>query len=77
MQRRRLFAGFAAARRTMMQNWCEPHVCGEAYWIAYYYYFISISIFLFFICLFFSNICDYIKEGPVLLLLFPPSLAPL
>ncbi len=35
MQRRRLFAGFAAARRTMMQNWCEPHVCGEAYWIAY------------------------------------------
>ncbi len=28
-------------RRTMMQNWCAPHVCGEAYWIAYYYYFIS------------------------------------
>ncbi len=26
---------------------------------------------------FFSNICDYIKEGPVLLLLFPPSLSPL
>ncbi len=45
-----------------MQNWCEPHVCGEAYWNAYYYYFISI---------FFSNISDYIKEGPVLLLLFP------
>ncbi len=42
IQRRRLFAGFAAARRTMMQNWCAPHVCGEAYWIAYYYYFISI-----------------------------------
>ncbi len=41
IQRRRLFAGFAAARRTMMQNWCAPHVCGEAYWIAYYYYFIS------------------------------------
>ncbi len=33
IQRRRLFAGFAAARRTMMQNWCAPHVCGEAYWI--------------------------------------------
>ncbi len=70
IQRRRLFAGFAAARRTMMQNWCAPHVCGEAYWIAYYYYFISIF--------FFSNICDYIKEGPVLLLLFPfLSLSPL
>ncbi len=27
MQRRRLFAGFAAARRTMMQNWCvERHI---------------------------------------------------
>ncbi len=43
IQRRRLFAGFAAARRTMMQNWCAPHVCGEAYWIAYY-----ITLFLFF-----------------------------
>ncbi len=44
---------------------------GEAYWIAYYYYFISIF-------LFFYNICDYIKEGPVLLLLFPSlSLSPL
>ncbi len=33
IQRRRLFTGFVAARRTMMQNWCAPHVCGEAYWI--------------------------------------------
>ncbi len=66
IQRRRLFAGFAAARRTMMQNWCAPHVCGDAYWIAYY----LISIF--------SNICDYIKEGAVLLLFFPSlSLSPL
>ncbi len=70
MQARRLSAGFAAARRTVMQNWCAPHVCGEAYWIAYYYYFISIF--------FLSNICYYIKEGPVLLLLFPSlSLSPL
>ncbi len=30
---------------------------------------IIITLFLFFS--FFSNICDYIKEGPVLLLLFP------
>ncbi len=29
IQRRRLFAGFAAARRTMMQNWCAPHMCGD------------------------------------------------
>ncbi len=52
IQRRRLFAGFAAAGRTMMQNWCALHVCGEAYWIAYYYYFISSSF-----SFFFSNIC--------------------
>ncbi len=52
-----------------MQNWCEPHVCGEAYWIAYYYYFLLLLFFL---------TCDYIKEGPVLLLLFPSlSLSPL
>ncbi len=55
IQRRRLFAGFAAAKRTMIQNWCAPHVCGEAYWIAFFFY----------------NIRDYIKEGRVLLLLFP------
>ncbi len=39
-------------------------MCGEAYWIAYYYYFF-----------FFSNICDCIKEGSVLLLLFPSPLS--
>ncbi len=34
--------------------------------------------FYFFFFSFFSNICDYIKEGPVLLLLFPSlSLSPL
>ncbi len=37
---------------------------------------IIITLFLFFFLLF-SNICDYIKEGPVLLLLFPSlSLSP-
>ncbi len=36
---------------------------------------IIITLFLFF---FSSNICDYVKEGPVLLLLFPSlSLSPL
>ncbi len=68
IQRRRLFAGLVAAKRAIMQNWCAPHVCGEEYWIAYYYYFISIFYF-------FSNICDYIKEGPVLLLFLFPSLS--
>ncbi len=39
---------------------------------------IIITKFLFFFNFFFSNICDYIKEGPVLLLLFPSlSLSPL
>ncbi len=38
IQRRRLFAGFAAARRTMMQNWCAPHMCEEAYWIAFFFF---------------------------------------
>ncbi len=38
---------------------------------------IIITLFLFtFFFFFFFNICDYIKEGPVLLLLFP-SLSPL
>ncbi len=34
---------------------------------------IIITLFLFTFFFFFSNICDYIKEGPVLLLLFPSS----
>ncbi len=38
---------------------------------------IIITLFLFFYFLFFYNICDYIKEGPVLLLFPSPSLSPL
>ncbi len=39
---------------------------------------LHIIIITLFIFLFFYNICDYIKEGPVLLLLFPSlSLSPL
>ncbi len=82
IQRRRLFAGFAAARRTMMQNWCAPHVCGEAYWIHGLLQVVTcgcataqvdgarpftVDDFFYF----FYNIRDYIKEGRVLLLLFP------
>ncbi len=33
IQKRRLFDGFAAARRTMIQNWYMPHRCGKTYWI--------------------------------------------
>ncbi len=39
---------------------------------------ILLLLYFYFIIIFFSNICDYIKEGPVLLLLFPSlSLSPL
>ncbi len=33
VQGRMLFAGFAAAKRTVIQSWFAPHVCGEACWI--------------------------------------------
>ncbi len=29
IQNRRLFAGFAAAKGTMIQNWYAPHRCGK------------------------------------------------
>ncbi len=32
-QKRRLFAGFAAVKRTRIQNWYTPHMCGKTYWI--------------------------------------------
>ncbi len=67
IQRRRLFAGFAAARRTCRAG--VRRTCVERH-IGLH---IIITLFLFS----FSNICDYIKEGPVLLLLFPPYLSPL
>ncbi len=39
---------------------------------------ILLLLYFYFLFLFFSNICDYIKEGPILLLLFPSlSLSPL
>ncbi len=50
-------------------------------WRGIFYLHIIITLFLFFnfiLFFYFSNICDYIKEGPVLLLLFPSlSLSPL
>ncbi len=33
MQRRLLFAGFTAVKKTIIQNWFTPHMCREAYWI--------------------------------------------
>ncbi len=47
IQRRRLFAGFAAARRTMMQNWCVPHVCVERH--IGLHIIITLFLFLFFL----------------------------
>ncbi len=33
MQKIMLFAGFTAAKKTIIQNWFTPHMCGETYWI--------------------------------------------
>ncbi len=33
MQKRMLFAGFTAVKKTIIQNWFTPHMCREAYWI--------------------------------------------
>ncbi len=35
MQKRMLFAGFTAAKKTigLIQNWFTPHMCGKTYWI--------------------------------------------
>ncbi len=33
MQNRMLFAGFTAAKKTIIQNWFTPHMCGKTYWI--------------------------------------------
>ncbi len=33
MQKRMLFAGFTAAKKTIIQNWFTPHMCGKIYWI--------------------------------------------
>ncbi len=33
VQKRMLFAGFVAAKRTMMLNWFAPHMCGKTWWI--------------------------------------------
>ncbi len=33
MQKRMLFAGLTAAKKTIIQNWFTPHMCGKTYWI--------------------------------------------
>ncbi len=33
MQKRMLFAGFTAVKKTIIQNWFTPHMRREAYWI--------------------------------------------
>ncbi len=33
MQKRMLFAGFTAAKKTKIQNWFTPHMCRKTYWI--------------------------------------------
>ncbi len=83
VKKRMLFAGFAAAKRTMIQNWYTPHMCGKTYWIHSLLQVVTCECataringakrFTWCLAVFFfsSNIRDYIKEGRVLLLLFP------
>jgi len=33
LQKRMLFAGFTAAKKTIIQNWFTPHMCAKTYWI--------------------------------------------
>ncbi len=33
MQKGMLFAGFTAAKKTIIQNWFTPHMCGKTNWI--------------------------------------------
>ncbi len=33
MQKIMLFAGFTAVKKTIIQNWFTPHMCGKTYWI--------------------------------------------
>ncbi len=33
MQKRMLFAGFTAAKKTIIQNWFTPHMSGKTHWI--------------------------------------------
>ncbi len=33
MQKRMLFAGFTAVKKTIIQNWFTPHKCRKTYWI--------------------------------------------
>ncbi len=33
LQKRMLFAGFTAAKKTIIQNWFTPHMCRKTYWI--------------------------------------------
>ncbi len=33
MQKRMLFAGFTAVKKTVIQNWFTPHMCRKTYWI--------------------------------------------
>ncbi len=86
MQKRMLFAGFTAAKKTIIQNWFTPHMCGKTYWIH------SLLQIVTYECTtaringakpltidawqcFLSDIRDCIKEWLLLFLLsFPPSL---
>ncbi len=77
IQNRMLFAGFTAAKKTIIQNWFTPHMCGKTYWIHSLLQIVTCECTTAWIngakpstidawqCFFF-NIRDYIKEWLVL-----------
>ncbi len=74
IQKIMLCAGFAAAKRTVIQNWFMLHMCGKAYWIHSLLQIVTCECTTVRIngakpstteasqCFFFFNIHDYIKE---------------
>ncbi len=44
MQKRMLFAGFTAAKKTIIQNWFTPHMCRKTYWIRSLLQIVSLNV---------------------------------
>ena len=44
LQKRMLFSGFTAAKKTIIQNWFTPHMCAKTYWILLWEILISINL---------------------------------
>ncbi len=87
MQKRMLFAGFTAVKKTIIQNWFTPHMCRKTYWIRSLLQIVSCECTTVWVggarpstieawqCFLF-DIRDYIKEWLVLCFIVLPSLPP-